>query len=147
MDRLLTSGKNKVLRCHGRSRYPFWSGPVDVQPPASYRNPDLAGSSGQLLASSSSGSDKVDSNPIVRSVCAAYDSPMLPRTAGLLVLFTFLWASSAWFVCRAEQSQPVPPVRYHLGNDPNSGAHWADPNLGDSSWPIAQVGRWPIPAF
>jgi hypothetical protein len=30
------SRQNKVLCCHGGSRYPFWSGPVDVQPPASY---------------------------------------------------------------------------------------------------------------
>jgi phosphoserine phosphatase RsbU/P len=72
---------------------------------------------------------------------------MLPRTPGLLVLFTFLWASSAGFVCRAEQSQPVPPVRYHFGDNANSGAPWADPNFDDSSWPIAQGGRWPMPAF
>jgi hypothetical protein len=26
--------ENKVLRCHGQSRYPFWSGPVDLQPSA-----------------------------------------------------------------------------------------------------------------
>ena len=70
---------------------------------------------------------------------------MLPRTPGFLVLFTFLWVSLGGFVCQAEQSQSVPPVRYHFGDDPTLAAHWADPNFDDSSWTVAQNGRWPMP--
>jgi sigma-B regulation protein RsbU (phosphoserine phosphatase) len=70
---------------------------------------------------------------------------MLPRTSPVLILFTSLWASLGGFVCQAEQSQPVPPVRYHLGDDPTFAAHWADPNFDDNSWPVAQNGRWPMP--
>ncbi|HEV2485461.1 MAG TPA: SpoIIE family protein phosphatase [Terracidiphilus sp.] len=70
---------------------------------------------------------------------------MLPRRAGLLALFTFLWAGSAGFFCHAEQSQPISPVRYHFGDQPNSGARWAEPDFDDSAWPVAHQGRWPFP--
>jgi hypothetical protein len=38
-------------------------------------------------------------------------------------------------------------VRYHFGDDPDGHLGWADPNLDDSSWPVAQQGHWPIPTF
>ncbi|HUY95600.1 MAG TPA: PP2C family protein-serine/threonine phosphatase [Terracidiphilus sp.] len=34
-------------------------------------------------------------------------------------------------------------VRYHFGDVPG----WASPAFDDSSWPIAQDGRWPLPPF
>ncbi|MGD0740804.1 MAG: PP2C family protein-serine/threonine phosphatase [Terracidiphilus sp.] len=37
--------------------------------------------------------------------------------------------------------------RYHFGDDPDGKLGWADPNFNDTSWPIAQQGRWPLPAF
>ncbi|HTX77466.1 MAG TPA: PP2C family protein-serine/threonine phosphatase [Terracidiphilus sp.] len=40
------------------------------------------------------------------------------------------------------QSQAA-AVRYHTGDNPA----WASPAFDDSSWPIAQQGRWPQPAF
>jgi phosphoserine phosphatase RsbU/P len=70
---------------------------------------------------------------------------MLPRTLGLLVLFTFLCASSARLACQAEPTQRLSTVRYHYGDDPTFASHWADPNFDDSSWPVAQQGRWPMP--
>jgi hypothetical protein len=45
-------------------------------------------------------------------------------------------------LCHAQQGQPFTPVRYHLGDD----AHWADPNLDDSSWSVAPDGRVPEPS-
>jgi len=68
---------------------------------------------------------------------------MLPRTRGLIVLFTILWTGSAGFLCHAQQSGPLLPVRYHFGDD----LRWADPDFNDSAWPLAQNGRWPLPAF
>lgn len=38
-------------------------------------------------------------------------------------------------------------TRYHFGDDPDGKLGWADPNFDDSSWPVAQQGHWPIPAF
>jgi hypothetical protein len=38
-------------------------------------------------------------------------------------------------------------VRYHYGDDPDGKLGWADPNFDDSSWPIAQAGEIPAPAF
>ncbi len=68
---------------------------------------------------------------------------MLPRTLGLLVFFTALSASSAGSLCLAQQAQPATAVRYHFGDD----TRWADPSFDDSAWPVAQNGRWPLPAF
>jgi len=68
---------------------------------------------------------------------------MLPRTPGLVVLFTALLAGSAGFVCPAQQAQPVVPVRYHLGDDPDGKLGWADPSFDDSSWPVAKNGLVP----
>jgi hypothetical protein len=78
---------------------------------------------------------------------AAYDLKMLPRTQGLLVLFTVLSACSARLVCTAQQAQSASPVRYHFGDDPDGRLGWADPNFDDSAWPVAQQGRWPMPPF
>jgi sigma-B regulation protein RsbU (phosphoserine phosphatase) len=68
---------------------------------------------------------------------------MLPRTAGLLVLFTVLSVSTAGLSCFAQQAESATPVRYHFGDD----TRWADPAFNDSAWPVAQDGRWPVPAF
>jgi hypothetical protein len=38
-------------------------------------------------------------------------------------------------------------MRYHFGDDPDGKLGWANPNFDDRSWPIAQRGSWPIPAF
>jgi sigma-B regulation protein RsbU (phosphoserine phosphatase) len=72
---------------------------------------------------------------------------MLPRTPEFLVLFTVLSACTGGLVCRAQQAQPVAPVRYHFGDDPDRKLGWANPNFDDSSWPVAQNGRWPMPTF
>jgi hypothetical protein len=60
-----------------------------------------------------------------------------------MVLFAALLASSTGLLCDAQQAQPSAAGRYHLGDD----ARWADPGFDDSSWPIAENGRWPIPPF
>ncbi len=44
-------------------------------------------------------------------------------------------------------ASPASPVRYHFGDDPNGARGWANPNIDDSSWPAAQQGHWPEPAF
>ncbi len=45
------------------------------------------------------------------------------------------------------QAMPVsaagPVARYHFGDIP----HWADPDIDDRAWPVAQQGAWPRPAF
>src|SRR6202011_1931442 len=46
-----------------------------------------------------------------------YDLPMLLGTRGLIVLFAILWTGSAGFLCHAQQSEPLLPVRYHFGDD------------------------------
>ena len=38
-------------------------------------------------------------------------------------------------------------LRYHLGNGPQGGNNWADPSFDDSSWPVADRGRWPLPPY
>ena len=86
-------------------------------------------------------------HPIAGNMRSAYDLWMLPRTPGFLVLFTVLSACSAGLMCPAQEAQPVAPVRYHFGDDPTFAAHWADPNFDDSSWPLAQNGRWPMPTM
>ena len=68
---------------------------------------------------------------------------MLPRTPGLLVLLTFLSAGSGGLLCPAQAAQLAAPVRYHFGDD----ANWANSEFDDSTWPIAQQGRWPMPPF
>jgi sigma-B regulation protein RsbU (phosphoserine phosphatase) len=72
-----------------------------------------------------------------------YDSAMLPRTAGLLLLLTVLSASSAEFLCRAQQAQSSASVRYQFGDDPDGKLGWANPSFDDSAWPIAQNGLVP----
>ena len=42
---------------------------------------------------------------------------------------------------------PAAPAHYQLGDDPTGVRAWASPTFDDSSWPIAQQGRWPVPAF
>lgn len=68
---------------------------------------------------------------------------MPPRTLGLLILFTALSASSAGLLCHAQQAQPSAVVRYHFGDD----TRWADPSFDDSSWPVAENDKWPMPPF
>ena len=87
----------------------------------------------------------MDGHPVAGNISSAYDLWMLPRTLGLLVLFTVLSACTAGLVCPAQQAQQVAPVRYHFGDDPDGKLGWARPNFDDSSWPVAQNGRWPIP--
>jgi len=66
---------------------------------------------------------------------------------GLLILFIALSASSAGFLCPAQQAQPSAPIRYHLGDDLDGKLGWAEPNFDDSTWPIAENGHWPMPPF
>ena len=87
----------------------------------------------------------MDGHPVAGNIRSAYDLWMLPRTPGFLVLFTVLSACSAGLVCPAQQAQPVAPVRYHLGDDPDGKLGWADPKFDDSAWPIAKDGKWPMP--
>jgi stage II sporulation SpoE-like protein/beta-galactosidase-like protein len=68
---------------------------------------------------------------------------MLPRKPGLLLLLTFLSASSAEFLCHPQQAQPATPIRYHFGDDPDGKFGWTNPNFDDSAWPIAQNGLVP----
>jgi phosphoserine phosphatase RsbU/P len=78
---------------------------------------------------------------------AAYDLWMFLRTSGLLAFFIALSASSAEFLCHAQQAQPSAPIRYHFGDDPSGGSRWADPAFNDSAWPVAENGNWPMPPF
>jgi len=50
-------------------------------------------------------------------------------------------------VCRAQQANPVAPVRYHFGDDPDGTLGWADPKFDDSAWLVAQNGQAPQPPF
>jgi hypothetical protein len=50
--------------------------------------------------------------------------------------------------CRAQQEvSSSATVRYHFGDDPDGKLGWANPNFDDSSWPIAEDGSVPPPAF
>jgi sigma-B regulation protein RsbU (phosphoserine phosphatase) len=62
---------------------------------------------------------------------------MSPRKPGLLLLLTFLSASSAELLCYAQQAQPAAPIRYHVGDDPDGKLGWTNPSFDDSAWPIA----------
>ncbi len=68
---------------------------------------------------------------------------MLPRTSGLLVLFTLLLACSAGLLCPAQQAQADAPVRYHVGDDPDGKLGWSDPSFDDRAWPSADHGLVP----
>src|SRR5215469_13136482 len=57
------------------------------------------------------------------------------RKLALIVFCTLLVPAHAQ--TRTASTQTA--VRYHFGDD----AHWADPNLDDSQWPIAEDGRVP----
>jgi len=78
---------------------------------------------------------------------AGYDALMLSRAPRFLVLSTILFAGLSGATCRAQQGEAAPTVRYHFGDDPDGKLGWASPNFDDSSWPIAQVGEIPAPAF
>ena len=68
---------------------------------------------------------------------------MSPRKPGILLLLTFLSASSADLFCQAQQAQPVAAIRYHVGDDPDGKSGWTNPNFDDGAWPIAQNGLVP----
>ncbi|HEU5457152.1 MAG TPA: SpoIIE family protein phosphatase [Terracidiphilus sp.] len=68
---------------------------------------------------------------------------MPQRTSGLIVLLMALSTSLSGILCLAQQTQPIPPVRYHFGDD----AQWANPNFDDSAWPVLSHGGWPLPPF
>jgi phosphoserine phosphatase RsbU/P len=68
---------------------------------------------------------------------------MPSRTPGILIFFTALLVNLSGIFCFAEEAQPVPPVRYHFGDD----AQWANANFDDSTWPVALDGKWPLPNF
>jgi sigma-B regulation protein RsbU (phosphoserine phosphatase) len=70
---------------------------------------------------------------------------MIPRAPGSRVHVAVLLASFAGLLCGAQQSQPVTPVRYHFGDDPDGKLGWANSNFDDSAWSIAKDGRWPLP--
>ena len=78
---------------------------------------------------------------------AAYDLRVFLRTSGRLILFIVLLACSAELLCPAQQAQPSAPaeIRYHFGDDPDGKLGWANPNFDDSTWLVANDGRWPIP--
>src|SRR5579871_2640022 len=64
----------------------------------------------------------------------------------LLIVFgppadNLLWAAHL----PAESGSTSTAVRYHLGDEPESGVHWSSPVLDDGAWPAAQEGRWPVP--
>ncbi len=42
-------------------------------------------------------------------------------------------------------AQPVAPVRYHFGDDPDGKLGWASPNFDDSAWPVATGPLIPTP--
>jgi hypothetical protein len=42
---------------------------------------------------------------------------------------------------------PASVAHYRFGDDPNGALGWAKPSLDDRGWPVAQLGRWPEPAF
>jgi hypothetical protein len=67
-----------------------------------------------------------------------YDSAMLPRTSGLLLLCTALAATSAGFLCHAQPAQSAATVRYQFCDHPDGKVGWANPSFDDSDWPIAQ---------
>jgi sigma-B regulation protein RsbU (phosphoserine phosphatase) len=68
---------------------------------------------------------------------------MLPRTPGILILFTVVLAYSTALLCPAQQAQPSAPVRYHFGDDPDGKLGWANPNFDDSAWPVPHNGLIP----
>ena len=74
---------------------------------------------------------------------AAYHFHMIPHKPGLLLLLTFLYASSAELLCHAQQAQAAAPIRYQFGDDPDGKFGWTNPNFDDSAWPIAPNGLVP----
>jgi hypothetical protein len=62
--------------------------------------------------------------------------------AGVLLLIIVLPSSSAGWLCRPQQAQ----IHYHFGDDRDGRLGWADPGFDDSAWPVAENGRWPVPA-
>jgi hypothetical protein len=65
----------------------------------------------------------------------------------LLLLWPLLAAGLQPALGQTGAFQSAPSVRYHLG-DSNGGAQsWADGGFSAGSWPSAQLGAWPKPAF
>lgn len=70
------------------------------------------------------------------------------RLPGTLLCLPLLLLSAVHPACA--QPAPAPPastVRYQFGDDPNGSKGWANANFDDNSWPVAEHGHWPRPAF
>lgn len=74
---------------------------------------------------------------------------MGPHRFGALFLAASLLSPPAGSLCLAQAhlQSNTDTLRYHFGNDPKGGNNWTDPSFDDSSWPKANRGRWPLPAF
>jgi hypothetical protein len=71
----------------------------------------------------------------------------MPRLTALLLLSLCACAATAQSVRPVDE----PVVRYHLGDesgqDESGNSSFAAPEFNDSTWPIAQDGTYPVPAF
>ncbi|MFP5228098.1 MAG: PP2C family protein-serine/threonine phosphatase [Acidobacteriota bacterium] len=71
---------------------------------------------------------------------------MLRRPVRVWIVALLIALASAP-LSHAQAAQTAAAVRFHFGDDPDGSKGWANPNFDDSSWPVAQQGRWPEPAF
>ncbi|MFZ0393601.1 MAG: PP2C family protein-serine/threonine phosphatase [Terracidiphilus sp.] len=69
------------------------------------------------------------------------------RVPHVLLCFALLFVLGRGSAPAQTAASTAGPVRYHFGDDPNGAKGWANPNTDDSSWPVAQQGRWPEPVF
>ncbi|HUB50818.1 MAG TPA: SpoIIE family protein phosphatase [Terracidiphilus sp.] len=70
------------------------------------------------------------------------------KIAGTLFGLAFIVTCASCVVFAQSPSAVEREVtRYQFGDDPDGVKGWASPNFDDSSWPVAQQGRWPQPAF
>jgi len=85
---------------------------------------------------------------VAQTACPVYMFPCMPRKFWIALLIVFALPADS-LLCAAprpaEAGGTSAPVRYHLGDEPDSAAHWGSPVLDDSAWPEAQRGRWPVP--
>jgi len=77
--------------------------------------------------------------------CAAHW--VLSQTAylGYLALLFATWSGAA--SAHAATTPPAGTLHYHFGDDRDGRLGWAGANFDDSSWSVAQQGRWPAPSF
>ena len=71
---------------------------------------------------------------------------MLHRPVRVWIVALLIALASA-LVSHAQVAQAPSAVRFHFSDDPHGSKDWANPTFDDSSWPVAQQGRWPEPAF